>query len=46
MWLNKEDEEKTIFMTPFRTYCCIRMPEGLKNVGSTLARMTKAVLGP
>jgi len=44
--LNKEDEEKTSFTTPFGTYCYIRMPEGLKNTGSTFARMTKAVLGP
>ena len=46
IWLNKEDEEKTSFTTPFRTYCYTRMPEGLKNAGSTFARMTKAVLGP
>ena len=45
IWLNKEDEEKTSFTTPFRTYCYIRMPEGLKNAGSTFARMTKAILG-
>ena len=44
--LNKEDEEKTSFTTPFRTYCYIRMPEGLKNVGSSFARITKAVLDP
>ena len=43
--LNKEDEEKTSFTTPFGTYCYIRMPEGLKNVGSTFTRMTKVVLG-
>ena len=42
----KEDEEKTSFTTPFGTYCYTRIPEGLKNVGSTFARMTKAVLGP
>ena len=46
IWLKKEDEDKTSFTTPFRTYCYTRMPEGLKNVGSTFARMTKAVLGP
>ena len=46
IWLKKEDEEKTSFTTPFGTYCYTRMPEGLKNVGSTFTRMTKAVLGP
>ena len=46
IWLNKEDEEKTSFTTPFGTYCYTRMPEGLKNTGSTFARMTKAVLMP
>jgi hypothetical protein len=46
IWLNKEDEEKTSFTSPFGTYCYIRMTEGLKNTGSTFARMTKAVLGP
>jgi hypothetical protein len=30
IWLRKEDEEKTTFITPFRTYCFLRMPEGLK----------------
>lgn len=46
IWLNREDEEKTSFTTPFGTYCYVRMPEGLKNAGSTFARMTKVVLGP
>ena len=46
IWLNKEDEEKTSFTTPFGTYCYTRKPEGLKNVGSTFAIMTKAALGP
>jgi hypothetical protein len=44
IWLKKEDKEKTSFITPFGTYCYIRMPEGLKNAGSTFARMTAAVL--
>jgi hypothetical protein len=26
----KEDEEKTSFITPFGTFCFVRMPEGLK----------------
>jgi hypothetical protein len=46
IWLNKKDEEKTSFTTPFGTYCYTKMPEGLKNAGSTFTRMTKAVLGP
>jgi hypothetical protein len=46
IWMNKEDEEKTSFTTPFGMYCYVRMPEGLKNAGSTFARMTKVVLGP
>ena len=31
IWLRKEDEPKTSFITPSGTYCYIRMPEGLKN---------------
>jgi hypothetical protein len=31
--MKKEDEPKTSFITPSRTYCYLRMPEGLKNVG-------------
>ena len=46
IWLKKEDEEKISFTTPFGTYCYTRMPEGLKNAGSTFTRMMKAVLSP
>jgi hypothetical protein len=31
--VRKEDEEKTGFITPFGTFCFMRMPEGLKNAG-------------
>jgi hypothetical protein len=31
IWLRLEDEEKTSFVTSFRTYCYLRMPEGLRN---------------
>jgi hypothetical protein len=44
IWLRKEDEEKTSFITPFSTYYYLRMPEGLKNTGPTFCRMTKAIL--
>jgi hypothetical protein len=30
--VRREDEEKTSFITPFGTFCFVRMPEGLKNV--------------
>jgi hypothetical protein len=44
IWLHNEDEEKTSFIMTFDTYCYLRMPEGLKNVGPTFCRMTKANL--
>jgi hypothetical protein len=31
IWFCKEDEEKTSFITPFDTYCYLRIPEGLKK---------------
>jgi hypothetical protein len=44
IWLCKEDEKKTCFITPFKTYFYLRMPEGLCNAGSTFCRMMKAAL--
>jgi hypothetical protein len=44
IYMKKEDKASTSFITPFGTYCFIRMPEGLKNVGSTFSRLTKTVL--
>ena len=44
IWMRKEDEEKTSFITPFYTYCSIRMPEGLKNAGQLFSRMTSKLL--
>jgi hypothetical protein len=44
IWLRKEDEEKTSFITPFGTYCYHRMPKGLKNASLTFCRMTIAIL--
>jgi hypothetical protein len=43
-WLRREDKEKTSFITPFDTYCYLRMPKGLCNAGLTFCRMTKAAL--
>jgi hypothetical protein len=44
IWLHKEDEEKTSFITPISTYCYLRMHECLKNDGPTFCRMTKVIL--
>jgi hypothetical protein len=44
IWLRKEDEEKTSFITPFDTFCYLRMPEGVRNAEPTFCRMTKATL--
>jgi hypothetical protein len=43
-YMKEEDKASTSFITPFDTYCFIRMPEGLKNAGSTFSRLTKTVL--
>jgi hypothetical protein len=42
--MKEEDKASTSFITPFGTYCFIRIPEGLKNAGSTFSRLTKTVL--
>jgi hypothetical protein len=44
--VRKEDEEKTSFITPFGTFCFVRMSKGLKNVGCTFSRMIAIVLHP
>jgi hypothetical protein len=44
--VHKEDEEKTSFITPFGTFCFVRMPEGQKNAGCTFSRMIAIVLHP
>jgi hypothetical protein len=44
IWLRPEDEEKTDFITPFRTYYYLRMPKGLHNTGPTFCRTMKATL--
>jgi hypothetical protein len=43
IWIKKEDEPKTSFITPSCTYCYLRMPEGLKNAGGSFSRMTAKV---
>jgi hypothetical protein len=42
--MKKEDEPNTSFITPSGTYCYLRMPEGLKNVGGSFSRMSAKVL--
>jgi hypothetical protein len=44
IWMKKEDERKTSFITPSGTYCYLRMPKGLKNAGGSFSRMTAKVL--
>jgi hypothetical protein len=44
IWIKKEDEPKTSFITPRGTYYYLRMPEGLKNAGGSFSRMTAKVL--
>jgi hypothetical protein len=43
IYMKEEDKASTSFITPFGTYCFIRMPEGLKNAGSTFSRLTGQV---
>jgi hypothetical protein len=44
IWMMKEDEPKTSFITPSGTYWYLWMPEGLKNAGGSFSRMTAKVL--
>jgi hypothetical protein len=44
IYMKEEDKANTSFITPFDTYCFVRMPEGLKNAGSTFSRLTKRML--
>jgi hypothetical protein len=44
IYMKEEDKASTSFITPFGTYCFIRMPEGLKNTGSAFSCLTKRVL--
>jgi hypothetical protein len=44
IWMKKEGEPKTSFITPSGTYCYLQMPEGLKNAGGSFNRMTVKVL--
>jgi hypothetical protein len=44
IYMKEEDKASTSFITPFGTYCFIRMPKGLKNARSTFSRLTKTVL--
>jgi hypothetical protein len=41
IYMKEEYKAITSFITPFGTYCFVRMPEGLKNTRSTLSRLTK-----
>jgi hypothetical protein len=44
IWMRKEDEAKTSFITPSGTYCYLWMPEGLKNARGSISRMTAKIL--
>ncbi|XP_071916252.1 uncharacterized protein [Coffea arabica] len=37
--LDEEDQEKTVFITEYGTYCYTTMPFGLKNAGATYQRL-------
>jgi hypothetical protein len=45
IYMKEEDKAKTSFITPFGTYCFVRMPEGLENVGCTFSRLATNILG-
>jgi hypothetical protein len=44
IWMKKDDEPKTSFITPNGTYCYLWMPKGLKNARGSFSKMTAKVL--
>src|SRR4051812_43884220 len=46
IFMTREEEEKTAFITPCGTYCFMRMPFGLKSAGSTFARAVQIGFEP
>ncbi|CAN6333558.1 unnamed protein product [Urochloa humidicola] len=43
VWMAEDDEAHTNFITPFGTYCYVRMLFGLRNAGATFARLVQIV---
>src|SRR5215216_1666619 len=46
IFLSKEDEENTAFITPCGMYCFVQMPFRLKSVGCTFARVMQIGFEP
>lgn len=44
VWMATKDENKTSFSNPFRVYCYVRMPFGLRNAGATFSRLVHKIL--
>jgi hypothetical protein len=42
--MKEEDKSKVSFITPSDIYFFVRMPEGLKNTGSTFFWLTKSIM--